>query len=263
MLNDGLARAERPRDTRRTSLRDWEKGIYRTDTRYHQILGCELYGVRTRDTHGPLLHKCDIRDGTVGIFDLSYPVVYMIVTRLYLDDRSRHTRRNDYLMTYDLGLLYRAVDISGFDLVSEFQSRLKVPYLISVKCGFVNTAGKVRAVSLAYDLKRTLDAVIYVLKQSGSEFYRKRRARRYDGIPSSESRSLLIDLYRGAVAVHFDYFSDKFFIRNSYNVEKFAVCHIFGDYKRPRNFNNFSLHFLFTFLVFVVEKNIDSEGLIH
>ena len=117
-----------------------------------------------------------------------------------------------------------------------------MPYLISVKCGFVNTAGKVRAVSLAYDLKRTLDTVIYVLKQSGSEFYRKRCARRYDGIPSSESRSLLIDLYRGAVAVHFDYLADKSLASDADNIEHIGFLHSLGDNERSGHLNNFSFY---------------------
>ena len=89
-------------------------------------------------------------------------------------------------------------------------------------------------------LQRTLDAVVNIFDDAGSEFHAQGRAGGLHLRPRSQAGGLLIDLDGGPVAGHRQDFADQPLIAHADGVLHVGVAHAVGDDQRAGNLDDFT-----------------------
>ena len=140
--------------------------------------------------------------------------------------------RHHYLVKYGARFLDRADNVAAGELIALLRRGHKAPLFAPVERGDVGAAAYGGAGKLAYLRQGALDTVVDVFQHTRSELDRHRHTGGFDHGARSETRGLLIDLYRGAVAGHVKYLAYKSVGTYAHDVGNVRIAQPLRNYKR-------------------------------
>ena len=253
MLHDGLAGAERTGDRCRAPLGDREEGVNDTLTGLQRYGGRILLFIGSAHTHRPLLHKRQLFFLVFLRFEHGDNVGDGEAARLDAHQRAAHLRRHHDLVEDRRCFLHGAEDVAADKPVTDAGSRDEVPLFFPIQRRDLNAARQAVAARCGTDdLQRTLDAVVNIFDQTGTELDRKRRTGRCDLRPRTETRGLFIYLNRGGISAHGQDLADETLLAHADNVSHVGLLHTRGDDQRTGDFHDLSHRLYLPFLIIFI-----------
>ena len=175
MLHDRFTGAERSRNGRGTTLCHREEGIHDALSGLKRHAGREFTTIRASHTNCPLLHHRQIYTSAVRPFKNSHRFGNGVATGLYGNNLALHFGRNHNLVQNRGGLLHRTDNIAADDLITGVGGSGKLPLFLPIQSRHFHAARQVIATCFFHNgIQRTLNSVIDIFDQSGTQLDRKR-----------------------------------------------------------------------------------------
>ena len=157
-------------------------------------------------------------------------------------DLAAQSGRNHDLMENGAGLLDRADDIAGGELVTGLRHSDKIPLLITVQRRDVRTAGDAVAGQGAQLGQRALDSVVDIVQHAGSEFDGHRHSGGNNIGSGTKAGGFFINLDGSLVPCHIQDLTDQAAGTDAHHVRDVGIRQAFRHDKRSGYFGNFSAH---------------------
>ena len=230
LLGHGLPGSERTGNTGCTALGEREQEVEDAHSSDEGGVRRVLRLEGARRANGPLLHHLNlgaVLEGGDRLGDVE-------IAALDALDGARHVGWDHDLVDDGLGFLHVADDVAARDRVTDGSHRLEGPGLLHVEGVSVDTTGDEEAHLLLERLERTLDTVVNLGEQTGSQRHREGLLGVQHGLTRTDAGGVFIHLNDGLVAVDFDHFAHQAFFTDTYDVVH-GGTHALGRDHRPGN----------------------------
>ena len=241
MLYNSFTGTEWSRNCSSTAFCNWEQGINNTLTGNHRDVWRKLFSIWTLYTNRPSLKHADIVDVAVFIFYFCDGFGDVVAAGGNLNDLTFNIFWNHDLVGNDGCFLYGTKYIAHYNMVANFSSCNKIPFLFMVQRSNIDTSGDVASGHFSDLGQRTLDTVKDTGQYTWSQLNRHRETGGFYQVARTDTGSFLINLNGCLVISHFDDFADELLLTNTNYVTHIGVTHVFCNDQRTGNLNNFAL----------------------
>ena len=239
MLHHRLAGAEGAGHGGGTALGDGEHGVDDTLAGLQGSLRRELLLIGAAYADRPFLHHGQLPYLAVCGADTGDGLGNVVLPGLCQPfHRTGQAVGNHDLVQHDLRLGNGAQYVTGRHTVADPGHGSELPQLLPVQRRHLDAAGDVGAHTAHDLLQRTLDAVINILDQAGTQLHAQRRAGGDHIRAGAEARGLLVYLNGSPVTGHIQDLSDQLLLAYAHHVRHAGVRHAVGHHQRAGDFND-------------------------